>query len=343
MLITQIKLKRKEFIASVLKSLIPLTILVGILDFTSNAKIAGTADIIASVLAILTYYFAQYKGSWIFAANITSFLGYGVFAASAFEKMDDVVFSIWLPIYAIFYIMVSGLRDGMIWVSITVVTFIVIYFLHYSNNISHIHFFLYCLALVSTVPLVIIYDKNYDKQIQQLHNMASFDHLTTLMNRRYILEVLQHEIAYARRNKLGLSILSIDIDHFKSINDTFGHDKGDLVLQFVANILKQNIRSSDYIGRLGGEEFLVICSGTNSLEAQVLSQNMVKIFRNSKNAYNPTVSIGIATLESEDDLNLLLKKADLALYQAKNAGRDRAISYTGSLNIKRLNMLQTGY
>jgi len=337
MLITQIKLKRKEFIASVLKSLIPVATLVGILDFMSNSKIAGITDIIASILAIFTYYYAQYKGSWNIVTNITSFLGYVVFTASALEKMDDITFPVWLPVYGIFFIMVSGIRDGLIWILLTLVTFAGIYLLFYSNDIIYIHFLLYCLAFIISAVLVIIYDKSYDKQFQRLYNLASFDHLTTLMNRRYILEVLQHEISYSRRKKVDLSVLSIDVDHFKTINDQYGHDKGDIVLQHVANVLKKNIRNSDYIGRIGGEEFLIICSATKSFEAQILSQKLIKLFKKSKNAYNPTVSIGIAGLENEDDINSLLKKADLALYQAKNAGRDCAIQFNDKLQTMDLN------
>lgn len=162
----------------------------------------------------------------------------------------------------------------------------------------------------------------------QLQEQAIRDPLTQLYNRRYLNEVLPAELSRARREKLSLGLMMIDIDHFKQINDTYGHKTGDEALQTLAQIIQTNLRVHDIVCRFGGEEFLCVLPGINVASmisrAEALRE---EIAQTPVLSLHPqvriTVSIGIALMPEESkDISYVLKQADQALYEAKNSGRN---------------------
>jgi len=167
--------------------------------------------------------------------------------------------------------------------------------------------------------------------IDNLANQASTDHLTGLLNRREFEEKGKTMFAEARRSNLPLSILMLDIDKFKTINDTYGHDIGDEVLQLLSKIGVQTVRHLDVFARLGGEEFVVLMPGTDKAQGVGMAERMRKIFEKQDFGHEwkgepiPfTVSIGVATISEQDSsVDSMLKRADEALYVAKNNGRNR--------------------
>ncbi len=159
--------------------------------------------------------------------------------------------------------------------------------------------------------------------------MASTDKLTNIYNRRMLDQFLQVEIEIANRHKEELSLIILDIDHFKHVNDNFGHLAGDKILSELSNIISNNLRHSDIFGRYGGEEFLIICPKTNKHNAFILAEKLriiVKTFEFDKVGYK-TVSIGISDFQENDSIETLFKKADEALYIAKNSGRNKCVVY----------------
>lgn len=163
----------------------------------------------------------------------------------------------------------------------------------------------------------------------ELEKMASTDKLTNIYNRRMLDQFLQVEIEIANRHKEELSLIILDIDHFKHVNDNFGHLAGDKILSELSNIISNNLRNSDIFGRYGGEEFLIICPKTNKHNAFILAEKLriiVKTFEFDKVGYK-TVSIGISDFQENDSIETLFKKADEALYIAKNSGRDKCVVY----------------
>jgi len=168
------------------------------------------------------------------------------------------------------------------------------------------------------------------KELKNMHNklqiMLKYDDLTGLANRRYFMDYFEKKLNTAQENKEKLSLLMLDIDKFKDINDTFGHQRGDHTLKEVSSILTQNVRKGDLAARLGGDEFLVILPNTNQDNAEKIAKRIkedissLDIFNKS---YYTTVSIGAATLNKKDDVESLLKRADDALYKAKERGRNR--------------------
>lgn len=161
-----------------------------------------------------------------------------------------------------------------------------------------------------------------------LELIAYKDSLTGLNNRRRVYDALKDNLVAAERYERPLSIILLDIDHFKNINDTHGHDVGDLVLKEFANLLSPHLRKTDVLGRWGGEEFLIVCQETPLEEVTRLANRLCKIVASHSfpEVEHVTASFGAvsysAGLNSED----MLKSADVLLYEAKNAGRNQVKS-----------------
>ena len=160
--------------------------------------------------------------------------------------------------------------------------------------------------------------------------LASTDGLTGVYNHRSFQERLSQEIARADRYSRPLSVLMIDVDHFKVYNDTYGHPQGDIVLQDLARLLQEMSRTSDTIARWGGEEFAIILPETDSVGAQTIAQRLceqVERYPFPGQELMPggtlTISIGVATYASASSKEALLQGADTALYTAKREGRNR--------------------
>lgn len=170
-----------------------------------------------------------------------------------------------------------------------------------------------------------------EKAQKLLEEMVTHDYLTGLPNRKSFTETLEHAITLAKYNKTLISILFIDLDGFKKINDTLGHDKGDMTLKIVAERLRCAVRASDTVFRLGGDEFTVIMENVEdstmiSLICQRIIDSLGKAIDLVENEINITASIGISIFPSDsDNSDILVKKADDAMYIAKKSGKNRYI------------------
>jgi diguanylate cyclase (GGDEF)-like protein len=166
---------------------------------------------------------------------------------------------------------------------------------------------------------------------EQLRVLSITDPLTGLHNRRYITQRIMEEFHESKRYGRDLSIMIIDIDNFKSINDTYGHPAGDEVLRQLAGILEGERRKSDVVGRYGGEEFVIIMPHTKKQEAAVMAERLRKkikayAFNTGSEKSSLTISIGVSSLtENIYDMDDLLKIADKALYQAKGQGKNKVV------------------
>ena len=164
-----------------------------------------------------------------------------------------------------------------------------------------------------------------------LLELATTDSLTKLANRRHFLEKCVQEISRCRRYAGGMALLMVDVDHFKKVNDTLGHDVGDLVLQKLARLMEEALRTSDLAGRLGGEEFGALLPETDLDQAFEVAERLRKLIEKTQittpsGPIGITVSIGIGgNLAGCQTIEELLKHADLALYEAKAGGRNRVI------------------
>jgi two-component system cell cycle response regulator len=167
--------------------------------------------------------------------------------------------------------------------------------------------------------------------------LASTDYLTGLLNRRAFLERLEREINRCQREATSMGIIIMDIDHFKRVNDNFGHQVGDLVLQELSHTLTTLCRVYDFIGRYGGEEFIVCLPGADKWNTYQIAERMRSTIKNKKillpgqeTSISITVSFGIVSLEpgQPKSADRLINEADEALYRAKAQGRNRVVMYT---------------
>jgi diguanylate cyclase (GGDEF)-like protein len=169
---------------------------------------------------------------------------------------------------------------------------------------------------------------------QQMYESKTRDPLTEAHNKGYFLDAIVGEIAYAQRHQQPLSLVMMDIDHFKKINDTYGHQAGDLVLKTVAAAIAEVIRKEDIFARYGGEEFALLLRNTNSTDGTILAERVRRTVEKLEIVHNGrripcTMSLGITTLVGGVDKaqpNELIEAADQRLYAAKHAGRNRVES-----------------
>ena len=172
-------------------------------------------------------------------------------------------------------------------------------------------------------------EQNYQ---QNLFRAANIDSLTQLYNKKYFVDVVNKEFSFSRRTKEPLSLLMLDVDHFKKINDTYGHVAGDLVLKSIGSYLIQHLRLENIACRYGGEEFAIILRNVGGDLAEHIAERLRKAVESEKVVYRETpiqitVSIGIATLENQnfDTIEDLIQQADQHLYEAKQTGRNRTV------------------
>lgn len=163
------------------------------------------------------------------------------------------------------------------------------------------------------------------EQQQRLHVIATTDPLTGLLNRKSLSENLEQAIVQQQRIEAPMTLVALDLDHFKDINDTLGHDAGDTALRRVGLLLRQRLRRVDKVFRVGGEEFLALLWNTDAQGGQLIAEEIRASFESSSLLPNRpiTISIGLATLEPGESWNAWMKRADDNLYQAKSLGRNR--------------------
>lgn len=176
-----------------------------------------------------------------------------------------------------------------------------------------------------------------NRELQQANaritELSRTDQLTGLSNRGYFLERFEETLSFTKRHNLHLAVLVADIDHFKRVNDTYGHSVGDDVLRVFGAVLAEDCRYEDFPARYGGEEFVVMLPQTDVLGGRALYDRLRDNFIRQSVLPPPdfvTFSAGIAGYEHGDNRESLLQKADNALYQAKNSGRDRCVVHPSS-------------
>ncbi|MFC3092972.1 diguanylate cyclase [Alteromonas sediminis] len=176
-------------------------------------------------------------------------------------------------------------------------------------------------------------ENQLSNSIQTLNDLALTDELTQLPNRRSFVQSVESELSRCARKNGDITMLILDLDHFKSINDTFGHPAGDEVLKKVSQVLLTTLRQYDIIGRIGGEEFAVFLGTSSQLEASEIAERLRMQIAATEFYYNTeliplTTSIGMTTQSCKNSFEQLYSSADEALYQAKAQGRNQVRTYT---------------
>ena len=186
-----------------------------------------------------------------------------------------------------------------------------------------------CSAVIMVVASFTMAELSYEQQTQDLRARATVDGLTGLLNRSAFLDLAENELRRLTRARTTASLILADLDHFKAINDEFGHSAGDAALQAFAGACTSTVRSSDLVGRYGGEEFILLLPGVTPERAGEIASDISARLQASTTAMIPrlpTSSYGIAsTAPGRVDLDAMIAAADAALYRAKTLGRDRSV------------------
>ena len=177
------------------------------------------------------------------------------------------------------------------------------------------------------------------RMLKRLEEMATTDGLTGLFNKRALIEVAAQKIKSSTRFKKPLSVLVCDIDHFKKVNDTYGHDVGDIVIRGFGDVLRRTKRDTDVVARFGGEEFVLVCEETDSEGANLLAERIraeieASTFHSAEGSLEVTCSVGVATFPAAGhDWDSLFKATDEALYASKRGGRNRVTVWSPRVGV----------
>jgi diguanylate cyclase (GGDEF)-like protein len=182
------------------------------------------------------------------------------------------------------------------------------------------------LELLAAHAAVALENAHLFSEVQEL---AITDSLTKIYNRRRFFELAEQEFERSRRYTRPLSVIMLDIDHFKRVNDTYGHAVGDLVLETLANLVQKSLREVDVFARYGGEEFVILLPETTSIEAQLTAERIRQLIsrtpiQSGSNTIEITISFGVVELEDTcRNIEELLDRSDQAMYHSKRTGRNR--------------------
>ncbi len=182
--------------------------------------------------------------------------------------------------------------------------------------------------LEDTVNQHVVENKERSLAIEKLEKLAGTDPLTSVYNRRKFKEMLQYEAVKNQRYQKSLALILCDIDHFKRINDEFGHNVGDNALKAFAKKITDNIRDVDVFARWGGEEFIILMPNTSTNNANTVAEKLRKIIEMTgiEHVDNFTASFGVTEFKANDTIDSFIKRADDALYKAKEGGRNMVVA-----------------
>lgn len=198
-------------------------------------------------------------------------------------------------------------------------------------EITHTLYINLALCLIVTVFVLYLTNFTINRYQRRLEEMATTDKLTGLANRQSSELFASQAVKVAKRNQEPLAAILIDIDHFKEVNDRYGHLAGDAVIKSVANTIQSCLRESDFLCRWGGEEYLLLLKGCDLNRARIIAENIRTTVKETSMTYenatfNLTISLGVAEYKPDESITLLFARADQALYRAKDSGRDRVVT-----------------
>lgn len=258
---------------------------------------------------------------WTFTFIICDVFFLLLFSVIEYNVLENYSAVLIIPLFQ--YLIRYGRKTAFAYVFISIAVILHICISHYEiHPVNHIIVAIIMLLIVSNEGLLIQENKDLRKQ---LYNISIYDELTGLYNYRFFTQIIKREINRANRYRSSLTVLLIDIDYFKRINDSYGHEKGNIVLKGVAEIIAETVRDADVAARYGGEEFVVILPETTLDDGYHVAERIRRKVAEFKFEFGKvTISAGVAScmppaLCGEQ----VLKRADMAMYSAKKNGRNR--------------------
>jgi diguanylate cyclase (GGDEF)-like protein len=341
-----VELPNQKHRRDVLQLLLGLSALFGFffsyLNWEVNFPLSITELILAIYSLILLFLSRSFKQQFILSVLFLIPL-YSLFLfAIAMPGSSETVY-VWLLVVPVLSHLLLGRWYGLAMSAFFMAIGLALFIIRFQHNPSIFNLgAISNLALSGIAALVFshVYEVNRARAHRQLLYLATTDSLTSLANRTRFLDVFERERNHAIRNETDLTLLLLDIDHFKRVNDTFGHDIGDEVLKHISTVISGRLRKTDLACRLGGEEFGVLLPGACLRKSLRIAEDIRKNIANNPysgrgRCIHLSVSIGIAEYGTDgEDLETLYATADGYLYAAKAAGRNRIESRSSSVNDK---------
>lgn len=351
----------KQYIQDLIKALLghgsPTGVFLGLL--TVATAIAGTAH-----LAFI-FLFSSAGVDWMAQANVASVLIYVLSAFLIYHGWHFIVMGLVVGeilLHGILAVVVIGWDSGFHYYIVLIVPVVLLSNLHKTwfkllvatsvavlymaldflfrgaqplqtlapAMLMGLHYFNLGSSILMLAVLAFVYYRLVANAEARLREQACTDPLTQLRNRRFALEVAQHEMAVFERGGRPLALVLGDVDHFKRINDTHGHDAGDSALKAVAQALRDGVREVDHVARWGGEEFLVLLPSTDEAEAMHVADRLreaVQCLRvpHEGQMLEVRITMGVSLMQAGETVTQALARADQALYKGKQAGRNRVV------------------
>ncbi len=299
-------------------------------------------EIYSLVAFLMIWYLRGRKHAYTICAGTIIAASYLTFSSALIHVLNDEFRVIWYYILVVAAYVLLGSKTGLAATAASIMAVSIAKF-GLGIVISDNAFFTFVLSLSVTSGITYAYTSLANSYFQrmtfnfdQLRELASKDSLTGLWNARAFYDLSNKMIQLGQRDASPYCTLFIDLDHFKSINDQYGHEMGDVVLRAMANCIAGNIRDSDILGRIGGEEFVVFLPHTDTQGALQLAEKLRQSAESMTHAFTQdiqravTLSIGVAQNSASDQsIADIQKRADMAMYDAKKQGRNRVALMTG--------------
>lgn len=316
-----------------------ITAIMGLVELFNRKFVLASTLFLVSIALYISYYTYKKFNNIALSSAISLYSLYALMFYLIYTGGVDNTGPLWIYIVAPVSVFAHGLKRGLVEIALFVVIISAIMFMP-TDSIAHAVYstefklrLIYSFLTVTFLSALYEYsrEKSYKHTLElskKYQQLAHFDPLTQLSNRRDALYILKQQQSRILRSKEPFSIILCDVDHFKKINDRYGHNAGDAVLIDLAKIFTSSIREQDCVARWGGEEFLFILPQTVAVNANVLAEKIRDKVQNHLVNYegekiNVTVSMGIEQFNSKQSIDEIINHADKYLYQAKDAGRNQ--------------------
>lgn len=317
--------------------------------YTVNEVVIGAALNVFSLMVFLLQFASQDNDFFVRNSRLFMLSVFGLFFVF-FSQSDQALNSTpFLLLYPIASFSIRGPKEGMAWAFLVALIFIATYWVH--PEAYNLHSFVFFMVAYFMVSYLLYYyrfyeflnfqeiNQNLEREVAQrtlelnqknkeLQKISVTDPLTGLYNRLKLDETLAKETARTDRYHHAFGIIVFDVDDFKSVNDGYGHQVGDTLLKAIAKIAEQCVRSTDVVGRWGGEEFMIICPETTLADTLAIAEKLRRRISDCRfeEVGQKTASFGVGLYQKNHVLATVIARLDEALYQAKNSGKNRVCS-----------------
>ncbi len=322
---------RAKFLLSVLIISIPLTIAFGVYYIQIGKTLTGAGILIFPVTGTLfSLYLIKNPGDHHKLNDFLALIVLFVSSSSSLTNFSDISSIVWVTTHTMCMFFAVGFKKGIRWNAVLISVFISSYYIHpFYADIPNVPFPIVINIILATLfatSIMAFFVYQVEANEKKLEKYANFDALTRIYNRRFITKAIEH-LSDKNRRSAGndsFSLILLDIDNFKQINDTLGHNVGDEVLNRIASILNQQLRKEDIAARWGGEEFLLLLRRTNVEQAYLVAEKIRQIISGTNFIHNikVTVSVGIVEKNESDSIRALIHRVDAMLYYSKRKGKN---------------------